>query len=96
MEGRCPEAVIKFAAFSCCVADDGSALLGAVVGRCRHLDRTASEDVGEDLDAVIGGEDDVRAFGIVGNHSSDFGASPKVGHASEAGVNVVCRQDVLN
>ena len=95
VEGRCPEAVFEFVAFGCSVADDGCAL-GAVIGGCRHFDWAAGNDVGEDLGAVIGGEDDVRAFGIVGNHSSDFGASPKVGHASEAGVNVVCRQDVLN
>ena len=90
VEGRCPEAVFEFVAFGCGIADDGSAL-GAVIGGCRHFDWAAGDDVGEDLGAVIGGEDDVRAFGIVGNHSSDFGASPKVGHAPEAGVNVANR-----
>ena len=69
---------------------DGGGTVGAVVGRGRHEDGAAGNDVGDDFGSIIGGvdEDDARSFGIVGNHAADFSAGAEASYAADGGVSV--------
>ena len=46
---------------------DGGGTVGAVVGGGRHEDGAAGNDVGDDFGSIIGGENDVGSFGVVGD-----------------------------
>ena len=52
-------------------------------------DWAAGDDVSNDFCPVIGGVDDARSFGIVGNHAADFSAGAEAtNYAADGGLGV--------
>ena len=62
--------------------------MGAVVGGGRHEDGAAGNDVGDDFGSIVGGENDVGSFGVVGDHAGHFCAGAQADHAADGSVGV--------
>ena len=60
----------------------------AVVGGGRHEDGAAGNDVGDDFGSIVGGENDVGSFGVVGDHAGHFCAGAQADHAADGSVGV--------
>ena len=67
---------------------DGGGTVGAVVGGGRHEDGAAGNDVGDDFGSIVGGENDVGSFGVVGDHAGHFCAGAQADHAADGSVGV--------
>ena len=66
----------------------GGGAVGAIVGRGRHEDGAAGNDIGDDFGAIVGGVDNVGPFGVVGDHAGHFCAGAQADHAADGSVGV--------